>query len=85
MSNLEQVGGTFDTPVNSAFAPGETDKVYVVEQGGTVRVVVGGTTQPEPFLDITDRTDNSGEQGFLGMAFHPDFSDQRPRLRLLQR
>ena len=73
MSNLEPVGGTFDTPVNSAFAPGETDKVYVVEQGGTVRVVVGGTTQPDPFLDITDRTDNSGEQGFLSMAFHPNF------------
>ena len=41
--DLEQVGGSFDTPVNSAFAPGETDKVYVVEQGGTARVVVGGT------------------------------------------
>ncbi|MDQ2676370.1 MAG: PQQ-dependent sugar dehydrogenase, partial [Actinomycetota bacterium] len=71
---LEQVGGGFDTPVNSAFAPGETDKVYVVEQGGTAEVVVGGTTQPEPFLDITGRTDESGEQGFLGMAFHPEFA-----------
>ncbi len=71
--DLEPVGGTFDTPVNSAFAPGETDKVYVVEQGGTARAVVGGTTQPDPFLEITDLTDNSGEQGFLSMAFHPDF------------
>ena len=72
--DLQQVGGTFDTPVNSAFAPGETDKVYVVEQGGTARVVVGGTAQGQPFLDIRDRTNNSGEQGFLGMAFHPDFA-----------
>jgi glucose/arabinose dehydrogenase len=70
---LEQVGGPFNTPVNSAFAAGETDKVYVVEQGGTARAVVGGTTQPDAFLDITNRTDNSGEQGFLSMAFHPDF------------
>jgi glucose/arabinose dehydrogenase len=72
--DLEQVGGTFDTPVNSAFAPGETDKVYVVEQGGTAQVVVGGTTQGSPFLDITNLTDNSSEQGFLGMAFHPEFA-----------
>ena len=71
--NLAQIGGSFDTPVNSAFAPGETDKVYVVEQKGMVQVVVGGTTQPDEFLDITDLTDNSGEQGFLSMAFHPDF------------
>ncbi len=71
--DLAQVGGNFDTPVNSAFAPGETDKVYVVEQKGTAQVVVGGTTGSEPFLDITGRTDESGEQGFLGMAFHPDF------------
>ena len=59
--------------MNSAFAPGETDKVYVVEQDGVARVVVGGTTQPDAFLDITNLTDESGEQGFLSMAFHPDF------------
>ena len=71
--DLEQIGGSFDTPVNSAFAPGETNNIYVVEQGGLAHVVVGGATQPDPFLDITDLTDNSGEQGFLSMAFHPDF------------
>ena len=72
--DLEPVGDGFDTPVNSAFAPGQTDKVYVVEQGGTAQVVVNGTTEAEPFLDITSETDNSGEQGFLGMAFHPAFA-----------
>ncbi len=73
--DLEPIGGTFDTPVNSAFAPGETDKVYVVEQDGTVQVVVNGTTESQPFLDITNRVpENGGEQGLLGMAFHPDFA-----------
>ena len=72
--NPVQVGGSFDAPVNSAFAPGEESNVYVVEQDGTADVVSGGSTQPDPFLDITDLTDNSGEQGFLSMAFHPDFA-----------
>ncbi len=71
--DLQQVGGTFDTPVNAAFAPGETNKVYVVEQDGTARVVVNGSTESGPFLDITNLTNGSGEQGFLGMAFHPDY------------
>jgi glucose/arabinose dehydrogenase len=71
---LADVGGSFDTPVNSAFAPGQANTVYVVEQGGTAQAVVNGTTQGQPFLDITDLTDDSGEQGLLGMAFHPDFA-----------
>jgi len=67
--------GTFDSPVNVAFAPGESDNVYVVEQDGTVEVVAGGIEEPDPFLDITNRTNGSGEQGLLGLAFHPDFQD----------
>ena len=61
--------GSFDSPVNVAFAPGESG-VYVVEQGGTVRIVNGTS---ETFLDIQDQTEGSGEQGLLGLAFHPDF------------
>jgi glucose/arabinose dehydrogenase len=59
---------SFDSPVNVAFAPGQAH-VYVVEQGGTVRVV----GQPDPFLDIRSQTNPSGEQGLLGLAFHPAF------------
>ena len=36
--------------------------------------MVNGSTQSDPFLDITDLTDDSGEQGLLSMAFHPDFA-----------
>ena len=35
-----------------------------------------GTPLEEPFLDLRDRVNSGGiEQGFLGMAFHPDFAD----------
>lgn len=66
--------GAFDAPVSAAFAPGQDSDVYVVGQGGEVFLVDDGVLQSEPFLDITDLTNNSGEQGLLGLAFHPDYT-----------
>ncbi len=49
--------------------------LYVVEQGGTIRVIdADGTVVETPFLDIRDRVQAGGEQGLLGRAFHPDFA-----------
>lgn len=51
----------------------EGPALYVLEQGGTVRVVEDGTVRPEPFLDISNGDFRAGgEQGLLGLAFHPD-------------
>jgi glucose/arabinose dehydrogenase len=60
--------GTFDQPVDVASRPGFAE-VYVVEQPGRVIVVTDLST--EVALDITDLTDAQGEQGLLGLAFHP--------------
>ena len=71
--SLEPVGdGTFEEPVNVAFAPGSSANVYVVEQGGTVEVIVGNVESGD-FLDIGHLTRSSGERGLLGLAFHPAF------------
>ena len=66
--------GSFDSPVNVAFAPGEPDNVYVVEQGGTVEVLASNVEQPDPFLDIDNLTDADGERGLLAIAFHPGYA-----------
>lgn len=51
-------------------------RLFVVEQSGRIRVVGDGTVRPTPFLDITGRVDDAGnEQGLLGLAFHPDYAD----------
>jgi len=47
--------------------------LFVVEQPGTIRVVVQGVLQDKPFLDITERVLSGGERGLLGLAFHPDY------------
>jgi glucose/arabinose dehydrogenase len=51
-----------------------TGRLFVVEQTGTIRVLDGGRLLPEPFLDIRDRLVSGGEQGLLGLAFHPAFA-----------
>jgi glucose/arabinose dehydrogenase len=59
-------------------APGGTRGVlYVVEQGGLVRVVKAGKLQSRPFLDIRSLTAAGGEQGLLGLAFAPDYAKSR--------
>ncbi len=60
--------GTFDQPVDVATRPGFAE-LFVVEQPGRVVAVTDLST--EVVLDITDLTDANGEQGLLGLAFHP--------------
>jgi len=56
------------------FAP--DGRLLVAEQRGTLRVVEadGALTA---FLDISAKVDPSGERGLLGVAFDPNFSDNR--------
>jgi glucose/arabinose dehydrogenase len=72
--------GSFDQPVEVARRPGDGE-AYVVEQPG--RVVAVDDLSSEIVLDITDLTEARGEQGLLGLAFHPtedfayvDFTDR---------
>jgi glucose/arabinose dehydrogenase len=74
---LEQIGD-FDQPVYVTQPPGSED-LYVAERQGTVRIVREGGTVSTPALDIHDQVTSDGdEQGFLSIAFPPDF--QRSRL-----
>ena len=61
-------------PVLLLSPPGETTRI-VLERTGLISILNDdGSIAPEPFLDLRDRVNSGGiEQGFLGMAFHPDF------------
>ncbi len=54
-----------------------TDRLFVVEQRGTVRVVQNGSLRSGYFMDIRSRVGEGGERGLLGLAFHPDFETNR--------
>jgi glucose/arabinose dehydrogenase len=51
-----------------------TDRIFIVEQAGRIRLFDKGVLQKEPFLDIASRVTSGGECGLLGLAFHPDFA-----------
>jgi len=69
--------GTFATPVYVAAPPADTRRIFVVEQGGTIRVITGGKRVARPFLDIRSKVISGGEQGLLSMAFAPDYAKSR--------
>ena len=69
--------GTFDEPVYVTAPRGERRRIFVVEQGGTIRVVRGGKRVGTPFLDLRSRVTAGGEQGLLSMAFAPDYAKTR--------
>jgi len=65
------------SPVGLAAPRSERGRLYVVEQGGTIRVVVGGKRRAAPFLDLRGRVSGGSEQGLLGLAFHPNYATNR--------
>jgi glucose/arabinose dehydrogenase len=69
--------GRFDSPVYVTAPPGDTRRIFVVEQGGTIRVVRGGKRLSRPFLDLRAKVTSGGEQGLLSMAFAPDYARTR--------
>lgn len=68
---LEEVATGLDFPVLVTAAPGDTNRLFVVEKGGTVRIIKNGVLLPTPFIDLSGRVTTRSEQGLLGMAFHP--------------
>jgi glucose/arabinose dehydrogenase len=66
-----------DSPVGVTAPRNEPGRLYVVEQEGTIRVVVRGRLRSEPFLDIRRLVRSGGEQGLLGVAFHPRYASNR--------
>lgn len=63
------------SPTAIAHAGDGSGRLFVAEQGGTVRIVnSSGTLLPTPFLDISGLLVSGGEQGLLGLAFPPNYS-----------
>ena len=63
-----------ERPVYLTHAGDGSGRLFIVEQPGRIRVVRDGRLLERPFLDIADRVRASGEQGLLGMAFHPRYT-----------
>jgi glucose/arabinose dehydrogenase len=66
----------FSSPVDVVAEPGSS-RLFVVEQGGTIRIVNGTTVLPTPFLNVSSLVTTGGERGLLSLAFHPGYLTNR--------
>ena len=74
------VAGGFNRPVLAITPPDDVTRLFVVEQGGVIRLVRQGQLLPTPFLDINPIVGGGGagdERGLLGLAFHPNYVANR--------
>ncbi|MCU0788370.1 MAG: PQQ-dependent sugar dehydrogenase, partial [Verrucomicrobia bacterium] len=69
---------TFSRPVAMATPPGETNRVFVLEQSGVISVITNlASPSRTVFMDLTDRVISGAtfsEHGLLGLAFHPQYA-----------
>jgi glucose/arabinose dehydrogenase len=55
--------------------PGDgSGRLFLVEQDGRIRIWNGASLEPAPFLDLGAAVTCCGEQGLLGLAFHPEYA-----------
>lgn len=73
---VRQILSGLDDPVFVTHAGDGSQRLFIVEKPGIIRIMADGKLLPRPFLDISNRVRSSGsEQGLLGLAFPPNFSD----------
>lgn len=69
------VASGFANPVFVAHAKDE--RLFVVEQGGLIKIIKNGRVLAQPFLDISGISQCCTEEGLLGLAFEPEYATTR--------
>ena len=78
--SLQAITTGLSSPLDLEQPPDNSGRLFVVEQGGFVRIIQSGTLLPQPFLDLSSKIvpNFSGtEMGLLGVTFHPAFQQNR--------
>jgi len=76
---LVPVADGFSQPLDLQAPDDNTGRLFVVEQGGKIWIISSnGQVLSTPFLDIGGKlSSSSGEEGLLGLAFHPNYMSNR--------
>ena len=79
---LQPIATGMAAPLYAISPPGDTNRLFVLEQNGLVRIIQNGSLLPSAALDIQSRVapplspgNANDERGLLGLAFHPGFND----------
>ncbi|MCA1778415.1 MAG: PQQ-dependent sugar dehydrogenase [Xanthomonadaceae bacterium] len=74
---LEAVDGVagLNVPLGIKNAADGSGRLFIIEQGGTIRVIDGdGTLLATPFVNLGNLVTSGNERGLLDVAFHPQFA-----------
>jgi len=70
---IEPLWKNFTAPLYLTNAGDGSGRLFIVEQGGTIRIVRNGSVTRAAYLDVSKLLSSGGERGLLGLAFAPDY------------
>jgi glucose/arabinose dehydrogenase len=77
--NLKLIASDIESPVGMATPLDGSNRIFIIEQTGTIRIIKNGKLLEAPFLDVSSKIEKlSGmysEKGLLGLAFHPGYKN----------
>ena len=71
---LVRVRGGLGDALYVTHAPGQANRLFIVQQSGRILIQDRGRMLGRPFLDISSSISSGGERGLLGLAFHPGYA-----------
>jgi glucose/arabinose dehydrogenase len=66
--------GRFEEPLYVTAPRGDRSRIFIVEKGGRIRLLLNGKRVRRPFLDLSGDVSTGGEQGLLSVALAPDYA-----------
>ena len=69
------VASGLNQPEGLVNAGDDSERLFIIEQGGLIRILKDGAVLQAPFLDLTQKVSCCGEKGLLGLAFHPKYAE----------
>jgi glucose/arabinose dehydrogenase len=76
-ATLNAIATGFVNPLGIVQPNDGSGRFFVLEQRGMIRIIQNGAVVGTPFLDIQSIVEDGGELGLLGLAFHPQFAQNR--------
>jgi glucose/arabinose dehydrogenase len=77
---LIEIANGFNNPLYATGAGDDSGRLFVMEQTGRIYIIRDGETLQRPFLDLSNLVSQDvlrgySERGLLGLAFHPDYTN----------
>jgi glucose/arabinose dehydrogenase len=79
---LTRVASGLTNPLYATYAPGDSSRLFVLEQAGNIKILNLGSGAVSTFMTAADLSSangltTGGERGLLGMAFDPNYATNR--------